>query len=132
MTKSKQLQKLQNFVQLLWLFAHNHIAKSYGGILHGFIVSAVGKIICINYWSNLSNCDPKLRLVVLMYDDLHSLPRDIDSRATITIGTERFEVEATDLESIEIMGRGAYGVVERMRHRPSDTVMAVKVDQLSV
>jgi len=36
-------------------------------------------------------------------------------------------VEATDLESIETMGRGAYGVVERMRHRPSDTVMAVKV-----
>lgn len=55
------------------------------------------------------------------------LPRDIDSRATITIGSESFEVEATDLESIEIMGRGAYGVVERMRHRPSDTVMAVKV-----
>ena len=56
------------------------------------------------------------------------LPRDIDSRATITIGSESFDVEATDLESIEIMGRGAYGVVERMRHRPSDTVMAVKVD----
>lgn len=54
------------------------------------------------------------------------LPRDIDSRATITIGNQKFDVEATDLESIEIMGRGAYGVVERMRHRPSDTVMAVK------
>lgn len=58
---------------------------------------------------------------------VYRLPRDIDSRATITIGTQKFEVEATDLESIEIMGRGAYGVVERMRHRPSDTVMAVKV-----
>jgi len=55
------------------------------------------------------------------------LPRDIDSRATITIGSESFEVEATDLESIETMGRGAYGVVERMRHRPSNTIMAVKV-----
>ena len=60
---------------------------------------------------------------------VYRLPRDIDSRATITIGSESFEVEATDLESIEIMGRGAYGVVERMRHRPSDTIMAVKVDQ---
>ena len=58
---------------------------------------------------------------------VYRLPRDIDSRATITIGSESFEVEATDLESIETMGRGAYGVVERMRHRPSDTVMAVKV-----
>jgi len=60
------------------------------------------------------------------------LPRDIDSRATITIGAQSFEVEATDLESIEIMGRGAYGVVERMRHRPSDTVMAVKVEHRPV
>ena len=58
---------------------------------------------------------------------MYRLPRDIDSRATITIGSESFEVEATDLEPIETMGRGAYGVVERMRHRPSDTVMAVKV-----
>jgi len=54
------------------------------------------------------------------------LPRDIDSRTTITIGTERFEVDATDLESIETLGRGAYGVVEKMRHRQSDTIMAVK------
>jgi len=36
-------------------------------------------------------------------------------------------VEATDLESIETLGRGAYGVVEKMRHHQSDTVMAVKV-----
>lgn len=60
---------------------------------------------------------------------MYRLPRDIDSRATITIGTERFDVEATDLEPIETLGRGAYGVVERMRHRPSDTVMAVKVQK---
>jgi mitogen-activated protein kinase kinase 3 len=54
------------------------------------------------------------------------LPREIDSRATITIGNQRFEVEAMDLKSIETLGRGAYGVVEKMRHCPSDTIMAVK------
>ena len=58
---------------------------------------------------------------------MYRLPRDIDSRATITIGAQSFDIEATDLEPIETLGRGAYGVVERMRHRPSDTVMAVKV-----
>jgi len=58
---------------------------------------------------------------------VYRLPRDIDSRASITIGAKSFDVEATDLESIETLGRGAYGVVEKMRHRPSDTVMAVKV-----
>jgi len=57
------------------------------------------------------------------------LPRDIDSSATITIGTEKFVVEASDLMPIETLGRGAYGVVERMKHVPSDTVMAVKVCQ---
>ena len=55
-------------------------------------------------------------------------PVPLDSRASITIGSETFEIEATDLQAIETLGSGAYGVVEKMRHRPSDTVMAVKVD----
>lgn len=38
-----------------------------------------------------------------------------------------FDVEADDLEKICDLGRGAYGVVEKMRHIPSGTVMAVKV-----
>lgn len=54
-------------------------------------------------------------------------PSGLDSRATITIGEQHFEVEATDLESLQTLGRGAYGVVEKVRHRPSDTIMAVKV-----
>lgn len=36
------------------------------------------------------------------------------------------EVEADDLEKICDLGHGAYGIVEKMRHRPTDTVMAVK------
>lgn len=54
-------------------------------------------------------------------------PGGLDSKATITIGDQTFEVDATDLEPITNLGRGAYGVVEKMRHRQSDTIMAVKV-----
>lgn len=35
-------------------------------------------------------------------------------------------MEADDLERICDLGRGAYGIVEKMRHVPSGTVMAVK------
>lgn len=34
---------------------------------------------------------------------------------------------ADDLEKIDDLGKGAYGVVDKMLHRPSQTVMAVKV-----
>ena len=36
-------------------------------------------------------------------------------------------VKADDLEQIEELGRGAYGVVDKMRHVPSGVIMAVKV-----
>lgn len=39
-------------------------------------------------------------------------------------------VEADDLEKICDLGRGAYGIVEKMRHIPSQTIMAVKVSYL--
>lgn len=54
-------------------------------------------------------------------------PRNLDKRTTITIGEKTFEVEADDLEKICDLGRGAYGIVEKMRHIPSGTIMAVKV-----
>ncbi|OCT60374.1 hypothetical protein XELAEV_18046393mg [Xenopus laevis] len=53
-------------------------------------------------------------------------PRDLDSKACILIGEKNFEVKADDLEPIEELGRGAYGVVEKMRHVPSEQIMAVK------
>ncbi|XP_078723312.1 LOW QUALITY PROTEIN: dual specificity mitogen-activated protein kinase kinase 6-like [Lampetra fluviatilis] len=53
-------------------------------------------------------------------------PRDLDSKACITIGDKNFEVKADDLETLSELGRGAYGVVEKMRHAPSETIMAVK------
>lgn len=53
-------------------------------------------------------------------------PRNLDKRTTITLNDQVVEVEADDLETLCTLGRGAYGVVEKMLHRPSGTVMAVK------
>lgn len=40
-------------------------------------------------------------------------------------------VNADDLEQIAELGRGAYGVVDKMRHVPTGLIMAVKVSQTS-
>lgn len=53
-------------------------------------------------------------------------PRNLDKRATITVDGRTFDVEADDLEKICDLGHGAYGIVEKMRHRQTNTVMAVK------
>ncbi|KAK7939778.1 hypothetical protein WMY93_003104 [Mugilogobius chulae] len=53
-------------------------------------------------------------------------PRDLDSKACVTIGDRNFVVKADDLEQIAELGRGAYGVVDKMRHVPSGVIMAVK------
>ena len=56
-----------------------------------------------------------------------AIPRDLDSRTSITIGEKTFSIEADDLESICVLGRGAYGVVEKVKHKQTGTVLAVKV-----
>ncbi|XP_075421948.1 dual specificity mitogen-activated protein kinase kinase 3 isoform X2 [Ascaphus truei] len=53
-------------------------------------------------------------------------PRNLDSRTFITIGEKNFEVAADDLVTLSELGRGAYGVVEKVRHAQSGTIMAVK------
>lgn len=55
-----------------------------------------------------------------------SAPGNLDKRTTITIDDRTFIVEADDLEKISDLGHGAYGIVEKMRHRQTNTVMAVK------
>lgn len=42
---------------------------------------------------------------------------------------QNFEVKADDLEQICELGRGAYGVVDKMKHVPSGLIMAVKVGE---
>lgn len=54
-------------------------------------------------------------------------PRDLDKRTNITIGDRVFEVEADDLETLGLLGQGAYGIVEKMKHKNTETIMAVKV-----
>lgn len=51
----------------------------------------------------------------------------MDSKATIKINDREFEIEANDLQTIRTLGRGAYGIVDEVRHVPSDTILAVKV-----
>nr|ABR28347.1 mitogen-activated protein kinase [Lutzomyia longipalpis] len=53
-------------------------------------------------------------------------PHNLDKSTTITIEDKTFIVEADDLEKLCDLGRGAYGIVEKMRHRQTGTVMAVK------
>jgi mitogen-activated protein kinase kinase 3 len=53
-------------------------------------------------------------------------PANLDTSTTITIGDQTFHVEADDLEKICDLGRGAYGIVEKMRHKLTGQIMAVK------
>lgn len=46
------------------------------------------------------------------------------------LSPKNFEVEADDLVTISELGRGAYGVVEKVRHAQSGTIMAVKVSRV--
>ena len=48
-------------------------------------------------------------------------------RTNITINGEEIPVVADDFTCIKELGHGAYGIVEKMIHKPSETVMAVKV-----
>ncbi|XP_051530124.1 dual specificity mitogen-activated protein kinase kinase 6 isoform X2 [Myxocyprinus asiaticus] len=79
----------------------------------------------------LSDCKkkPPLRLPKEAFEKPQPAPtppRDLDSKACVTIGEKNFVVKADDLEQIGELGRGAYGVVDKMRHVPSGVIMAVK------
>ena len=54
-------------------------------------------------------------------------PSNLDSEASITFGDKTIKINAGDLVMQEVLGRGAYGVVEKYVHRPTGTIMAVKV-----
>ncbi|XP_003745516.1 dual specificity mitogen-activated protein kinase kinase 6 [Galendromus occidentalis] len=53
-------------------------------------------------------------------------PANLESSALIVLEGQQFTVGADELETLEELGRGAYGIVERMRHKPTGTLMAVK------
>ncbi|KAL0993499.1 hypothetical protein UPYG_G00108830 [Umbra pygmaea] len=74
--------------------------------------------------------NPGLRLAKEVFDQAPPAaaapPRDLDSKTSVTIGEKNFVMKADDLEPIGELGRGAYGVVDKMRHVPSGLIMAVK------
>ena len=53
--------------------------------------------------------------------------RPLDRDTTINIDGNNVKIDADDLESMCILGRGAYGVVEKVRHIKTGTILAVKV-----
>ena len=57
-------------------------------------------------------------------------PTGLDSQTTITIEGQTFTVDADDLVAQCVLGQGAYGVVEKMCHTKTNTVMAVKVSRV--
>lgn len=69
---------------------------------------------------------PGLKLQVSDEPQIVIPPVNLDTRTTITIGEKTFDVEADNLVKICDLGRGAYGIVEKMKHITSGTVMAVK------
>lgn len=69
---------------------------------------------------------PPLKIIVPNDAPAIIPPRNLDTRTTITIGDHVFDVAADDLEKICDLGRGAYGIVEKMKHRQSGTILAVK------
>lgn len=58
------------------------------------------------------------------------VPRGLESHTSITVEGKEINVEARELVVLEELGRGAFGVVEKMKHTPSDTIMAVKVSRV--
>lgn len=69
---------------------------------------------------------PSVKIMLPPENPTVTPPRNLDTRTNITIEDRVFEVEADDLEPICELGRGAYGVVEKMRHRSTGTILAVK------
>ncbi|VDK62870.1 unnamed protein product [Onchocerca ochengi] len=71
----------------------------------------------------------KSKLGRLTMPEPESLPNlDLDDKCMMKFSEdgEEVQVRAQELEKIEELGRGAYGVVEKMRHRQTNTIMAVK------
>ncbi|XP_064477964.1 dual specificity mitogen-activated protein kinase kinase 6-like isoform X2 [Ornithodoros turicata] len=55
-----------------------------------------------------------------------TLPRNLDSHDKLRIEGQEVEVWTKDLHTLEELGRGAYGTVEKVEHKPSGIIMAVK------
>jgi len=60
-------------------------------------------------------------------DDLDASAKlNLSDRVTLTINNQDYQCTTSDLVHIEELGRGAYGVVEKMKHTATNIEMAVK------
>ena len=59
-------------------------------------------------------------------------PRNLDSKATVSIDGKEYFIKANDMQMLESLGSGAYGVVEKFKHLPTGKIMAVKVRKPSI
>jgi len=51
---------------------------------------------------------------------------ELDKGAIIKVGGKEVNIDADDLTTIGMLGKGAYGVVEKVKHTQTGTVLAVK------
>lgn len=54
------------------------------------------------------------------------IPRNLTDRTTLTINGKEYDCKAEDLKDLGELGRGAYGVVQKMMLESTETTMAVK------
>ncbi|KHN73380.1 Dual specificity mitogen-activated protein kinase kinase 6 [Toxocara canis] len=73
-----------------------------------------------------------IQLTMPKGDTLMKLDLDDKCMMKFSEKEEEVEVRAQDLQKVEELGRGAYGVVDKMRHLPANVLMAVKRIHLSL
>ena len=56
----------------------------------------------------------------------------IESSTTFKFNGQEYQLNAATLKKLSILGQGAHGLVQKMRHGPSTAVMAVKVKLTSL
>lgn len=85
--------------------------------------------LCLNNWKQKNYPAASWRRLLHGLKETWEIPRPVGLASTGTCPpfVQNFEVKADDLEQISELGRGAYGVVDKMRHVPSGLIMAVKV-----
>ncbi|CAG2114458.1 unnamed protein product [Medioppia subpectinata] len=69
---------------------------------------------------------PKFNMTAEAPPQPPSTPENLDKKTTIQIGGQTIDIEADNLETMVELGRGAYGIVERVKHKTTGFEMAVK------
>ncbi|KJH40543.1 kinase domain protein [Dictyocaulus viviparus] len=74
----------------------------------------------------MSGLKQRFKLEMPKPQETPNLNLDDRCKIKLTNDSEEIEIAAKDLEVLEELGKGGYGVVEKMRHRQSGIIMAVK------